>query len=320
MKLGNYKNLKVKKADTSVSREELFSAFDALQKENSLLIHTDSRPAREGDKVILDFHGYTADGQSIPNSARKKFRLTLGSHSFIPGFEEQIIGKMPGTEFDIPLRFPNNYSVKTVAGKNAVFHINLLFIEEQVLQELDDEFARDFSDFDTFEALSEEILQNLTDKKEEQAAEQIRQDLLTQIIKDSDLELNDQLLAQLQEELRMEFDEDLKAQGMSEEVFLRRTHKSPDYIDRKCMEKAQRRLQETMVLNAIADRENLCLTENELSDALEELAEEYNVTVSEFSDMLDPDELEGLKLELLCNKAMDFICSRATVLNEDQTF
>ena len=315
MKLGNYKNLTVKKADTSVSPDELNSAFDALQKENSILIHTDSRPARDGDRVILDFHGY-ADGQSIPNSARNRFRLTLGSHSFIPGFEEQIIGKMPGAEFDISVNFPDNYAVKAVAGKEAVFRIHLHFIEEQILPKLDDDFAKDFSDFDTFEELSREILENLTAKKEEQATEQMQQDLLTQIIDDSQLELDAHLLEQLREELRQEFEEDLQAQGMTEEQYLKRAKKTPDDIDRECLSQARRRLQETMVQNAIGERENLYLTQDELNDAMAGLAEEYGVPSESFADMLDPDELEGLKLELLCGKAMDFICAHAVVENE----
>lgn len=312
MKLGNYKNLKIKKADTSVSKKELDSALDAMQKENSLLLHIDDRPARKGDCVILDFQGYI-NGAPIANGARKQFRLVLGSHSFVPGFEEQIIGKMPGTDFDISLRFPEDYSVKTAAGKDAVFHIQLHFIEEQLLQELDDAFARDFSDFDTLEALTGEIFQNLTDKKEAQAREQMEQELLTQIIDNSQLELDEHLLEQLQEELRLEFEEDLQAQGMTTEQFLRRTKKSADFIDERCRSQARRRLQETMVLNAVADREGLYLTEEEQLEALGGLAEEYGISVEEFADMLDADELDGLELELLCSKALDFICAHAVV-------
>lgn len=308
MKLGNYKHLKIKQPDVSVSEKELNHALKALQAENSVLIRVDDRPVQEGDQVVIDFQGFIHD-EPIPNGARKRYTLILGSHSFIHGFEEQIVGHQVGDEFDISVIFPENYPNASAAGKEARFHIILQSAGIRILQKLDDEFARDFSEYSTMDMLKETILENLEDKKAEQADEKIRKDILTQIIENSDIEDNPDLIAQLTEEYHEEFLDELAQQGMTEEQFLQRTKQTPTDILKRCEAKARRSLQETSVLNAVAEAENLSLTKEELQEALSDLAFEYNTDPDDFIEMLDPEELDGLKLELLCDKAMARILS-----------
>lgn len=308
MKLGNYKHLKIKQPDISVSEKELNHALQALQAENSVLIRIDDRPVQEGDQVIIDFQGFI-DETPIPNGSRKRYSLTLGSHSFIQGFEEQIIGHQIGDEFDIHVRFPEKYPTASAAGKEARFHIILHSAGIRILQQLDDEFARDFSEYSTMDMLKETILENLEDKKAEQADEKIRKEILTKIIQESEIEDNPDLIAQLMDEYHEEFLDELAQQGMTEEQFLQRTKQTSADILKRCEAKARRSLQETSVLNAVAEAENLSLTKEELDEAISDLAFEYDTDPDEFLEMLDPEELDGLKLELLCDKAMARILS-----------
>lgn len=313
MILGPYINLTAAMPDTTVSETEINQSLKKIQADMSVLISIDTRPAQIGDRVIIDFQGFL-DNKPLPNASRRKYPLILGSGSFIPGFEEQLIGRRAGDKFTAPVVFPESYPNADAAGKEVQFQIHLLSIGELILQNIDDEFAKDFSEFDTLSQLKDSIRQTLSKKKEETAKEELCSKLLTQIIEHSKLDSNPELLAQLKDEFLNEFEEQLALQGLDTEQFLSRTGHSPDYIDQHCQKQAERKLQETMVLHEIACTEQITVTEDELEDAVFDMADEYGEDPLEFLQMLSPDEMDGLKLELLCSKALNFILESANLI------
>ncbi|MCU6762715.1 Trigger factor [uncultured Roseburia sp.] len=310
MILGPYTHLTVKRPDTAVSETEINQALKKIQTDMSVLITIDTRPARIGDQVIIQYQGYL-DSTPIPNTGRSHHPLILGSGSFLPEFEEQLTGRWAGDKFSFPVYFSKDYPNTAAAGKEVVFQIHLLSVGELVLQDLDDDFAKDFSDFDTLAQLRDSICQNLTEKKNEKAQEEICTNLLTQIIEHSSLDPNPELLAQLKDEFLEEFQEQLARQGLDTEQFLSRTGHSDEFIDRHCQKQAERKMQETMVLHEIARTEQITFTDDELEEAIYDLAEEYEEEPIEFLQMLSQDEIDGLKLEILCNKALNFVMKSA---------
>lgn len=313
MKLGNYKGLTVQAPDLTISDKELSRSLRNLQRENAVLTHIDDRSARLGDQAIINFQGYV-EGEPIPGAKGVRYPLILGSHSFIPGFEDQLTGRNIGDSFDIFVTFPENYPKPEIAGRRARFSVTLLSLGILDLPEIDDDFALDFSDFQTAEELKDALMQSLTEKKEDRENDRIQKELLTQIIESSEFTLNETIVAQIQEELILEFEEDLAAQSLTMEQFLKRTGQSIEQLQTKYEKKARRNLAETTVLHAIAESESIELTEDELEDALYNMADYYETDPYDFLQSLDPQELDGMKLELLCQKAMDFVLEHAQLI------
>lgn len=313
IQLGTYKGLEITAPDLTVTEKELNNALANLQKENAILIHVDDRAAQNGDRAVLDFQGYFED-KPLAGTKAKRFPMILGSHRFIPEFEDQIIGKMPGDAFDIFATFPENYPDRKTAGKNARFSVTLLSLGIQELPALDDDFALDFSEFETMEDLKASLKETLTEKKEEKENARIQDELLGKIIETSEFSLNDDIVAEIEDELLEEFEDDIHAHGMSMDQFFQRTGQTTETLQQKYHKKAYRQVAETTVLHAIAQKEHLTFSDEELEDAVYDMAEYYETDPLEFLQELDPQELNGLKLELLCQKAMEFVLEHAVLL------
>ena len=306
MKLGNYRNLKVKGPDLSVSPKELERSITNMQRKNSVFIHIDDRPARQGDVVVLNYEGFV-DGQAFLGGKATHHRMILGSGKFIPGFEEQIEGRTMGETFDIQVQFPENYANRQLAGKEAVFKTTLLFVGEEDIPVFDDDFALDFSSFSTAEELKESLMVNLVAKREAAEQERIQEELLTQIIDGSEIPVNEDIIDELEEELIEEMVEDIENQGMTLEEFLKRSHQTVEDIRYQCRKKARRNFQETAVLHAIAMSEDLEILEEEMEEAVWDLAFYEEMDPMELLESMDEEELTGIKLQIYCDKAMELV-------------
>ena len=313
MKLGNYRGLKVKRPDLTVSDKALARALHNLQTENGVLVHVDGRPAQEGDRAVLDMTG-VIDGKAFPGSRRSHYTLILGDHAFLPDFDEKIIGHNAGDFFEIEEVYPEDYPMHETAGKTAHFSIILLSFGILELQEVDDDFARDFSDYDTKEELIRALRGSLLEDQEEREASRVEQELLTQLIDSSELQLDEEILQNLQKEYESEFEDRLAEQSLTMEEFLSRTGKTRSDVEDNCREEAVRTLSETMVLNAVAEAEGLSVSKKELKASLREMAEEYEMEYRKFVRSLGEDDIEGIRLEMLCGKAMELILNEAVYI------
>lgn len=313
MNLGKYKYLKVKGPDTTVSEAELARSITNLQRKNAVFYHIDERPAQAGDVVVINYEGFVG-GKPFLGGKATHHRMILGEGKLVPGFEEQITGKIMGDAFEIQVRFPQDYANRSLAGKEAVFATTLLFVGREEIPVFDDDFALDFSSFSTAAELSDSLVQSLAAKKEASEYERIQADLLTQIIEDTEIPVNEAVIDELQEEVFEEKLEELELQGMSLEEFLKKSHQTLEDIQYQCRKKARRSFQETAVLHAIALQEGFELSEEELEEAICEAAFYADMDPMEYFDAMDEEELTGIKLQILCDKAMELVRETAELL------
>ena len=312
--------------DITISDREIDRALQNLQMKNAVLTHIDDRPAQPGDHVTLNLRG-TIGGKPFPGSRRSHFSMTIGEDRYLPGLDEAVTGRAAGDRFQFSLEIPDlaqifrenqhteDYrklaNLEPFSGMTADFSAAILSLGILELPKLDDDFALDFSECDTLDELKEELCLSLEEKKEEQETERVKQHLLTQIINASVFDLNENILADLKKEYIAEFEERLKEQSLTAKEYFRRTDRTMADIEADCRRRAVRSLSETMVLAAIGDRERISLTSDELESALYDMADCCEMEYEEFLASLDEDEIEGIRLELLCDKAMELVLEEA---------
>lgn len=310
MRLGAYKGLEVKAADLTVQEKELERMVRNTQRKNAVIYHIDERPAQDGDVVFVNYEGHV-QGSPYRGGKAVHHRMVLGEHKGLPGFEEQIVGHTMGEQFEICVSVPVEHANEQIAGLDVVFSVHLLVVGREEIPPFDDAFAQDFSTFDTAEELLDSFRVMLTSKKEGAEEQRIQEELLTHIIDDSQIPVADTLLDELQEEVLDEKIEDLEAQGMTIDQFLETSQQTFGEFQIQCRKQALRQYQETTVLYEIAMREGMDVTEEELENALYELAFFEELNEESVEEELDEAELSGIRLQIMCEKAMDFVKQEA---------
>ncbi len=313
MKLGKYKGLKTTRPDLTVREAEIDQVLKNKQRENAVVFHIDSRAADRGDEAVLDFDAECSE-KPIPNGKSRSYPLLLGSHTFVKGFEESIVGHMPGDRFDVPVTFPDDYRIPDLRGRDAIFHVYLKSLRRPEYQEIDDDFARDFSGHDTLAAWRAEIRENLEERRRISANEKMARELLDQIIGDSYIPIDPDLKREVADELYEELLQDLEDEGMSFETYCKRTGMTKNKIRTSKTEEAVRLIQTESVLHAIADREDLFVSDEELTKEIIALAEEEGEDPGIFRQMIGADELESIFDQILMDKALDLILENARLL------
>lgn len=256
MRLGNYKGIQAHIPEVEIRDQEIQNILKQKQVEHSIVYEITDRPARCGDQVVLDFDG-TLNGTPIPQGRSRNFYLILGSHSFVKGFEEQIVGKHVGEQFDIYVTFPRRYFIKTLQEKDVVFHTTLKKIRLPEYQPLDDDFAKDFSEYDTLKDWKNAIRDQLTEFRQDAAQEKTSNDIMSTIIDSSDVPINEELKDELAMDYFEDFRDQLKEKGLTPEDYYRRTGKDEADMMKKYDRQAIRTIQEQSVLHAIAEKEDI---------------------------------------------------------------
>lgn len=256
MKLGPYKGIRAHKPVVEIHDQEIQNILRQKQVEHSIARNAADRPAKCGDQVVLDFDG-TLDGAPIPQGRSRNFFLVLGSHSFIRGFEEQIVGRREGEKFDIHVTFPESYFMKSLRGKPVVFHTTLKKIRVPEYQPLDDDFAKDFSEYDTLADWKDAIRHQLEESRMDDAQEKTSDDILTSIIETSEIPINEELKEELAEDFFEDFRDQLKERGLTPEDYYQRTGKEEKDMRKRYDKQAVRTIQEQSILHAIAEKEDI---------------------------------------------------------------
>ena len=289
-----------------ISDEELSEEIKKIQKQNGRKVPVEDRPAKEGDTVVIDFDGYV-DGKQFDGGKAEDYTLVLGSHSFIDTFEDQIAGHNIGDEFDVNVTFPDTYQEKSLENKPAVFKCKLKEIKEEVFPEIDDEFAAEVSEFDTLEEYKEDLKTNLLEKKLETEKNKAKDEILEKITEASEMEIPEVMVTErarvqarnVQMDLQnygIQFDQYLGMLGMTAEQFLEQQKPG-----------ALKMIKGRLVLEAIAKAEGLEATEEDVQKQFEEMAQVYRMDVDKVKEAIVGDELEDLKIDIMCTKASDFI-------------
>ncbi|MCC8080434.1 MAG: trigger factor [Lachnospiraceae bacterium] len=315
MKLGKYKGLKISQPSLTVQEAEIDQVLEKRQRENAVVFHIDGRGANWGDEAVLDFEA-ECKGKPIPNGKRRSYPLRLGSHTFVSGFEDAIVGHSPGERFDIFVTFPDDYRIPGLGGHDAVFHVRLKALRLPEYQEIDDDFARDFSEHDTLADWRTEIRAELEARRMISANEKLARDLMDLVIADSVIPIDPVLKQEIADDLYEDFLLDLEADGMTLETWLRRSGRTEDDLRASQTEEAKRLIQSESVLHAIAEREHLQVSDEELAEEIAALAEEEGESPDLFIQSLGDDELESIIDQLLLDMALSFILEHAILLPE----
>ena len=308
--LGKYKGVEVEKIDVSVSDEEVEAELSAEQEKNASYNEITDRPVADGDKVNLNFEGFV-DGVAFEGGKGEDYPLTIGSGSFIPGFEEQLIGAEIGKEIEVNVTFPENYQSAELAGKPAVFKCTVLKITEKVLPELNDEFADDVSEFSTLEEYKADIRKNLEVKKEEKARTEKENKVIDAIIADSEIEIPEPMLKAQQEQIVDEFAQRLQSQGLNIDQYFSYIGGSREKMMEEVKDQADKRIRTRLVLEEIVKAENIVATEEDFDTELGKLAEAYGTDIDTVKKIFEGKEKDRMMEDIAVQKAVSFVADNA---------
>lgn len=310
VKLGEYKGLEVQKDPVTVTDEEIEAELKKAQEQNAREVDVEDRPVAEGDIITLNYAG-TIDGIPFDGGTADSQKLEIGSHSFIDTFEDQLVGLNIGDEKDVEVTFPEEYHNSDVAGKPAVFHVEILGIREKQLPEIDDDFAMDTTEFDSLDEYKADIRERLTSAKEENAKNVMQNALVEQIVESSEMDIPDAMIESQVDQMVREFEQRVSYQGLSFEQYLQFSGQSMDQLREQMRPDAVKRIQGSLVLEAVAAAENIVADDDDLQKEFARMAEMYQMEAEQVASMIPEKEKENMKKDLAVNKAIDFILENA---------
>ena len=310
VKLGEYKGLEVESAPVEVTDEDVENELKKQQEKNASFAPIEDRPVKDGDMVTLDFLG-KVDGVAFDGGQGTDYPLTIGSHSFIPGFEEQLVGASIGEEKSVEVTFPEDYHAKDLAGKAAVFTCVIKSIKEKQLPELDDEFAADFTDFDTIAEYKEDVKKKLLASKEDAALRQKEDALLEKAVENAEMDIPDLMVTSEARISTQEFADRLQAQGMSMQQYLGYLGMTEDQMVENQKEASRKGIMSRLVLEAIVKAENIEATEEEVDEEIGKMGEQYSMVLDRMKAILNEDQINEIRENLKTRKALKFLVDNA---------
>ena len=310
--LGKYKGVKIEKIDAEVTDEDIDKEIKREQEANARTITVEDRPVKDGDTAVIDFEGFIGD-KAFEGGKGENYPLVIGSGSFIPGFEEQLIGKNSGDDVDVKVTFPEDYNAKDLAGKEALFKVKINEIKEKELPELDDEFASEVSEFDTMAEYREDVKKNLAEKKEKEAKDKKEDAVIEAIIKDSKMDIPEAMVETQARTMVNDYARRLQSQGLSLEQYFMFTGLDMDKFTDQMKEGARKRIESRLILEAVVKAENIEVTDEEYEKELERIAGESKMEVDKLKEYIGDDEYGKKQIidDLKIQKAVDFVVDNA---------
>ena len=311
IKVGNYTGLKATKKVNTVDDADVEAELVRMQNRNGRIITREGK-AENGDTVDMDFEGFV-DGVAFEGGKAEHYSLVLGSGSFIPGFEDQLIGHEAGEEFDVNVTFPEGYQAKELAGKPAVFKIKLHEVKTKELPALDDEFAKDVSEYDTLDELKASIRKGMEEQNEKQAALAVENDLVDQVIATIEGDIPEAMYEARMDEAVRDFEYRLAQQGLKLDMYLQYMGQTMESFRASFREQAEKQVKIRLALEAVAAAEQIAASDEELEAELQRVADNYKMELAKVKELVNADEV---KKDLAVNKAIDFIRDHAEITEE----
>ena len=308
--LGDYKGVEVPKSEITVTDEEVDAEVKKEQDKNARTVAVEDRAAANGDITTIDFEGFV-DGEAFEGGKGTDYPLTLGSGSFIPGFEDQLVGAKAGDHVEVKVTFPEEYQAKELAGKEAVFQCDVKKVEAKELPELDDDFAQDASEFDTLAEYKEDIKKNLTEKKEKEARAAKENAAVDKAIENAQMEIPDAMLNTQVRQMLDDFSRRMQSQGLTMEQYFQFTGMTLEKMQEEMKPQALKRIQTRLVLEKIAEVENIQPTDEEVEDEFKKMADAYKMEVEKIKELLGDRELEQMKKDMAVQKAVTLVADEA---------
>lgn len=309
VKLGEYKGLIATRKLYTVSDDEVEAELKRLQERNARIVTVTDRPAQLNDTAIIDFEGFV-DGEAFAGGKGENHPLKLGSGQFIPGFEDQLVGKSVGETCDVTVTFPEEYHEKSLAGKPAVFKVTIKELKFSELPELDDEFAKDVSEFETLDALKADIREKIQQAKDKSAQNDVENQLIDAIIAGMEVEMPEVLIERQVDGILQEYEYRLSMQGLDFKSYLQYTGMDEDGFRKAFRDQGEKKAKIALALDKIIEMEKIEPTEEELDAEYKRLAEMYNMEADKIKGYLPADEV---KRDVCVNKAIDLVKSAAVI-------
>ncbi len=306
VELGKYEGVTVTKIDTTATEEEVMAEIDKERQNNARIISVEDRPIESGDTAVIDYEGF-CDGVAFDGGAAENHSLEIGSGAFIPGFEDQLIGKNVGEDVDVNVTFPEEYHAPDLAGKDAIFKVKIHEIKTKELPELDDDFAQDVSEFDTVDEYKESVKAKVEERKAGDAKRAQQEEALGKIVDKSKMDIPAAMIETQCENMINQFAQQMAQQGLSMEQYLQFSGTSIDQLKEQVRPDAEARIKNDLVLDAIAKAENIEVTDADVDAEIEKMAAMYQMDAEQLKGYMGEDERENMKLDLASQKAMDFI-------------
>ena len=301
--LGDYKGIEVEKADITVTDEEVDAEINKERENSARVITVEDRAVADGDIATIDFEGFI-DGEAFEGGKGENYELTIGSHSFIDTFEEQLIGKNAGDEVEVNVTFPEEYHAPDLAGKPAVFKVKINGIQAKELPELDDDFAQDVSEFDTMAEYKEDVKKKLEEKKKTEA-------VVAKIVENATMEIPDAMLDTQVRQMVNDFAQRLQMQGLSFEQYMQFTGATPEQLLEQMRPQAKERIESRLVLEAVVKAENIEATEEEFKEEMEKMAKMYQMEADKLIESIGENEKKNIMADLAVTKAAKFVVDAA---------
>lgn len=304
--LGVYKGVEVEKTDASVTDEEVDAAIERERESSARTVSVEDRAVQDGDMTTLDFEGFV-DGVAFEGGKGENYPLTIGSNTFIPGFEEQLIGAELDKEVEVNVTFPEDYQAQELAGKPAVFKCTIKEIKEKQLPDLDDEFASEVSEFETLAEYKESVKKDLEEKKAEEAKLEKEDKVVDAIIAAAKMDIPAAMLETQQRQMAEDFAQRIQMQGISIDQYFQITGLTRAAFLEQIKPQAQKRIQSRLVLEAVAKAENIGASDEEYNEEIKKMADAYQMDIEEINDMIGEFEKKSIREDICIRKAADFV-------------
>ena len=307
----DYKGIEVEQVDPEVTEEDVDRDIEAMRKRNSRMVVAD-RPVENGDTVILDYAGFVGDEQFQGGTAENQ-ELKIGSGMFIPGFEEQLIGVKAGESKDVVVTFPEEYQAKELAGKEATFKCTVHEVKFEELPELDDEFAKDVSEFDTLAELRDDARARILESVKLQCENEAKDKVIAQVYENNKIEAPTTMVADEMDRMIQELEQQMRYQGLNIQQYLQFTGSTLDDFRNEIKPEAEKRVATRIVLRSIGDVENVEVTDEDLDKELQRMSEAYNTDPENIKKMLGEENLAFFRKDIALTKVMDMLYNEAKI-------
>ena len=308
--LGEYKGMEVDKTSTRVTQKEVEAKIKEEAEKNARTVTVEGRPVQDGDEVILDFEGFV-DGEAFEGGKGENYPLTIGSGSFIPGFEEQLVGAEAEKEVEVKVTFPEEYHAEELKGKDAVFKCTIHEIKEKQIPEIDDEFAAEVSEFDTLDEYKADVKAKIKEQKENEGKQKKEDQAVEKAVANATMEIPEAMIDEQVRQMVNEFAQNMQYQGISFEQYCQITGMTLEKIQEETRPQAVKRIETRLVLVAIAKAENIEVTEERLDEEIKKMAESYNMEADKLKELMGEEEKKQMLEDIAVQDAVTFLVENA---------
>ena len=310
--LGAYKGIEISKVDNTVSEEDVEARLNEMVNRNARLTSVEDKALENGDTAVIDFEGFE-NGVAFEGGKGENYNLVIGSNTFIPGFEDQLVGKKAGEEVEVNVTFPETYHAENLAGKPVVFNVKVNDVKVKEVPALDDEFAKDTTEFETLAELRADVKAKLEEQAKNAADAEMRNALVEKVSANTEVEIPEAMVQHQIDNMLMELNYQLQYQGLNLEQLLQMTGRGLDELREERRADAERLVKSSLVLEAIAEKENVEANDADVDAEIEKMAAMYNMEVEKIKSSLRETDIEDIKGQIKIRKTLDLLVENATI-------